>query len=356
MRPRFVIPVLTLALAILALLFWLRPAKPRIVSTSGSAQSAQSPVPQTNREPTNPPAVIARSSASQGNTVSPATASDEETKIRQAAERNVPVQFYGMVLDQDSNALSGVRVKLGARHNTLIMNSEDAAKYAALSTEEQQKVLNPTTEVVSGSDGRFQWTDSSITGDILGVGSLQKDGYEPEPGQYSCGAGVGNYGNPVIFKMWSTNIHEKLIIGNKTFDLVPDGRAYFISLTDGAMNETGQGDLKVSIQYTNLIKDSQLYDWSGRIDVISGGLFEESLGSPMYMAPTDGYTPAFQLNQKIKGYQRGSLGKRQFYLVLKNGQEYGQMTIDLNAPFNDQTPGLVRLSYAINPSGSRILR
>ncbi len=32
------------------------------------------------------------------------------------------------------------------------------------------------------------------------------------------------------------------------------------------------------------------------------------------------------------------------------------MSINLIAPFNDQTPGLIRLSYAINSSGSRILR
>jgi hypothetical protein len=70
----------------------------------------------------------------------------------------------------------------------------------------------------------------------------------------------------------------------------------------------------------------------------------------------NGYTPFFRSRQQIKGGQRGQIGEHQFYLKLKNGQEYGQMSIDLHAPFNNQTPGLIRLSYAINPSGSRILR
>ena len=278
--------------------------------------------------------------------------------MKQAVEgQNVPVSFYGMVIDQNSNALAGVRVTLGVRHSAYaIPNSLEAAKYAALSTEELQKVLNPTTEVVSGGDGRFQWTDSSVTGDILGVGALQKDGYEPEPGQYSCRAGDGKYFNPVIFKMWSTNIHEKLITGNKSFEIKPDGSPHFINLTDGTISEHESGDLKVWIQYTNQVLSGLLYDWSASIEVINGGLLEEKLGSPMYEAPTDGYVPAFQTKGHIKGGQRGNTGERQFYLQLKNGQEYGQMTIGLYAPFNNDTPGLIRLSYAINPSGSRILR
>jgi len=76
----------------------------------------------------------------------------------------------------------------------------------------------------------------------------------------------------------------------------------------------------------------------------------------MYLAPTDGYASAFQLQQQIKGGQYGETGDRLFYLKLKDGAEYGQMSIDLYAPYNDQIPGLIRLSYAINPSGSRILR
>ncbi len=47
---------------------------------------------------------------------------------------------------------------------------------------------------------------------------------------------------------------------------------------------------------------------------------------------------------------------KRFYVQLNNRQEYGRITIELYARYNDQTPGLIRLSYAIDPSGSRILR
>jgi hypothetical protein len=206
----------------------------------------------------------------------------------------------------------------------------------------------------SGTDGRFELTGAS--GDVFSIESIQKDGYESEPGQRTYGAGRGDFDNPVIFKMWSTNIHEKLIGGENAFDIVPDGRPYFINLTDGTISESSNGDLKVWIQYTNQTIRGQLYDWSAQIDVIDGGLLGRPLGSAMYEAPADGYVSSFQSKQQIKGGQRGQIGDHQFYLRLRNGQEYGRMSINLHAPFNNQTPGLVRLSYAINPSGSRILR
>jgi hypothetical protein len=112
----------------------------------------------------------------------------------------------------------------------------------------------------------------------------------------------------------------------------------------------------VWVQYTNQIVRGQLYDWSAGAEVINGGLLGEPQDSPMNEAPVSGYIPSFESQQQIRGGQRGRTGEQQFYLLLKNGQEYGEMTIGLYAPFNSDTPGLVHLTYAINPSGSRILR
>jgi hypothetical protein len=90
--------------------------------------------------------------------------------------------------------------------------------------------------------------------------------------------------------------------------------------------------------------------------VITGGLQEEhDQDGAMYLAPPAGYTPSFQLQQRIKGGQDGSSGPRRFYVCLNGAQEYGRIDIELLAPFNADYPGLVRLSYTINPSGSRVL-
>jgi hypothetical protein len=218
------------------------------------------------------------------------------------------------VIDQDSNALAGVDIKVTVRHWKL-------ADPVALLVGSDDIPLERKT----GSDGRFELTGP--TGDGFGIG-LTKDGYEAEPGQGGFGPIGGSYENPVIFKMWSTNIHERLIIGNKSFEVVPDGRFYFINLTEGTISESGEGDLKVWIQYTNQVVRGRLYDWSAGIEATHGGLLQVPqeainsgfLGDPsfaMYSAPTDGYSPSFSLKSQIKGGQDGEIGNRFFYLAAR---------------------------------------
>jgi hypothetical protein len=271
------------------------------------------------------------------------TARSPEVFHKYVESHNVPIDFYGRVIDQDSNALSGVKIKSAVRHWIM-------PDLAVLDVGTTEIPIERTT----GADGRFEI--HGVSGDGFGV-ILTKDGYDSEPGPRGFGGGTsGSYENPVIFKMWSASIHEHLISGDKQFQIVPDGRPYFINLADDTISETGVGDLKVWIQYTNQVVLGQLYDWSAGIEVINGGLIEEPLGIAMYEAPGEGYGPAFTLQQQIKGGQSGEIGNRSFYLLLENGQEYGRMKINLYAPYGHLYPGLIRLTYAINPSGSHILR
>lgn len=123
--------------------------------------------------------------------------------------------------------------------------------------------------------------------------------------------------------MWSTNIHEKLITGDNSFEIVPDGKLHFINLTDGTISEHESGDLKVWIQHTNQVVQGQLYDWSAGIEAVDGGLLEVPqaainsgfFGEPpfaMYSAPIDGYIPSFSLKSQIKGGQSGEIGNHFF--------------------------------------------
>lgn len=268
---------------------------------------------------------------------------EKTNEIRQYMEsQNKPIEFYGQVIDQEGNPLAGASVRGEVLHVKVIVP-------APWGDEDQIIPIEQKTDAT----GRFEV--QGLTGRGLVIESLNKDGYEPEPWQHSPGVTGGTFENPVIFKMWSTNIHEQLITGGKPFDIIPDGRPYFINLTDDTISESGSGDLKVWIQYTNQAVRGQLYDWSAEIDVINGGL-QESDSYSMFSAPTEGYVPSFVWKNQIKGGQRGSIGNKKFYVMLNNGKIFGRIQIDLIAPFNDQTPGLIRLSYAINPSGSRILR
>ncbi|MGH7975866.1 MAG: hypothetical protein ACREC8_04300 [Limisphaerales bacterium] len=155
--------------------------------------------------------------------------------------------------------------------------------------------------------------------------------------------------------MWSTNIHEQLITGSKKFPVNPDGRPYFINLAAGTISESGSGDLKVWIKRPEQITYGQRYDWSCEVDTINGGL-QPALDYAMYLAPTDGYNSSFQFTQTIGSGWGDSTGERRFYIMLNNGKEYGHITIDLYAYYNSQVPAMIHIQYALNPSGSHILR
>ena len=276
-----------------------------------------------------------------------------EDKFRALVEnKNIQINFWGLVEDQDGNPLEGVKVVGDTRTWYVTKTLNFDARF-------------PKFNTMSDSSGKFELRDAS--GDVLAIKSLEKEGYEPEPhaprefGFHTSERFSSNPDDPTIFKMWKTNSHELLITGEKRFHIVPDGRTYVIDLSKGMIAESGEGDLKVWIKYQQAaVTGGQLYDWSSGIDVINGGLFQEiDAYSSMYSAPTEGYTPTFQYPQRpqqIKSGQRGRTGQHRFYVMLKNGQEFGRITIDLIAPYNDQIPGMIDIQYVINPSGSRFLK
>jgi hypothetical protein len=344
MRPKVLIFATIILLAILAILFW-QYKRQSVLWPTSVAEVAQS-VPSISNIPAGIQNPINQSQSQ--SSLSPSQLPvindrDRTNEIRQMLEaQNKPIEFFGRVIDQDGNPLSGVKLKGKILHLKVIVPAPWGSQDEIVSIEKN-------------TDQNGQFEVDGVSGRSFEIESIQKNNYEAEPWQHTFGTESGSFLNPIIFKMWSTNIHEQLITGEKKFQIFPDGRSYFIDLTAGTIAESGRGDLKVWIQYTNQIVKGQIYDWSAEIDAIDGGL---CLGDSysMFSAPADGYVPKFSLQQQIKGGQRGSIGDKKFYVMFNNGKIFGRIQIDLIAPFNDQVPGLIRLSYAINPSGSRILR
>ncbi len=346
MRPRFLIFLSIFVLMAFGVMFWLRPR-----------HHATLPLPkgEFNQSTSSSVTVNASGAFQSPSHVSPPLAANHQSIVTHKAETpeaarqriesaNVPVDFWGKFIDQDSNALAGVEIKAVVRHWTMPDPTVPFAGSKDIPLEQK-----------SGSDGCFEL--SGATGDGFDIKSIQKDGYEAEPGSRSFGAVGGSYDNPIIFRMWSTNIHEQLITGRKSFDIVPDGRPYFINLTDDTISESGTGDLTVWIKRPEPIT-SRRYDWSCEVDAINGGILQENdINAAMYEAPTDGYTNSFSYRETATANGWGdTTGEQRFYIRLNGGQKYGRISIELDAYYNNQIPGLIRISYAINPSGSRVLR
>ena len=140
---------------------------------------------------------------------------DKTNEIRQYMEsQNKPIDFCGQVVDQDGNPLVGASVKGEALHVKVVVP-------AAWGDEDEIVPIEKETD----SMGRFEI--QGISARAVELESIQKSGYEAEPVKRAWGTVEGTFQNPVIFKMWRTNIHEKLITGEKSFDIIPDGRMLF---------------------------------------------------------------------------------------------------------------------------------
>jgi hypothetical protein len=270
---------------------------------------------------------------------------EKTNEIRQYIEsQNRPMAFYGQVVDQDGNALAGVSVKGEILHVKVVVPT-------AWGDEDEIIPISKETDL----SGRFEI--QGIYGRAIELESIQKTGYDPEPMKRAWGTSEGSFENPVIFKMWSTNIHEPLVSGEKKFHIVPDGRIYTVDLSGGTIAQTGNGDLKIWVKRPDPVIWGQRYDWSCEMDTINGGLLQETnFSSPMFFAPADGYEPTFLYEKKIGSGWGDSTGPKRFYLLLKNGQKYGRITIEFYAYYNDHISGLIDIKYAVNPTGSRILR
>jgi hypothetical protein len=259
---------------------------------------------------------------------------------------NNPVAFYGMVVDQDTNPLQNVTLDL-----------EVSESYFNRKFEVSESSTNFQRE--TGPDGRFEVI--GLTGHMVTVKNLSKEGYEPEVvqnhyGQY--GARSGSFTDPVIFRMWSTSIpHEKLVVGDNWSPIIPDGRRYGVNLTNGSIAEGAEGDLVVWIKRPAQV-DWHKYDWSCELTAKGGaGLLEENKDQNMLVAPASGYTNVFDFRQEAASSDwTHGLYRKRFYIQLRNGQIYGRITVNLASSPNRQNQAEMRVEYTFNPSGSRLLR
>ena len=273
-------------------------------------------------------------------------------KLKGAVETmNVPIVFWGKVVDQDDAPLEGVTVRARVRSWHVVTTPDGDAIFAT-------KVL------ASGSDGRFK-IDGGL-GEVLTIEALKKDGYDPEPkalrsfGYTTSDPMKPDPNNPVVLKMWKADRKAQLFTGNKRFPLVPDGRVYTVDLLLGTLTEStaAEGDLRVSIRRASNAAWGQRYDWSLEIQPVSGGLLEEADSqSAMFQAPEDGYTDKYRLEASAAdpSWSYGT-GTKRFYLKTRAGQNYARIEVEAYAYYLQDKQSRLNIAYAVNPAGERTLR
>lgn len=349
MRPRFGFSILLLAAVLLAVIFWLRPARNTIPPqplrgiwqmTNPPANTftnqitgvvATSPVPSSTN-----PAIIESPLHKQLHT--------PEGFRKYVESHNHPIEFYAQVLDQHSNPVPGVRVMIG-------INQWSMPDPAVLRTGRKEIRLERTSNI----DGRFEVRGES--GDGFGIVFAPKGGYILSPrAPKGFGPSAGSIENPVIFRMWKLGGSAPLVSGSKFWGIIPDGRVYTIDFLKQTKVESShvQGDVRITVDRPSEIPPRSGFNWSFSIEAIDGGLIQTT-DDFMYLAPESGYQPRYQFAMSRTNTDwKSELDGLQFYFRSRNGQVYGRIRFDLIPDYNRES--VFSVNWAINPNGSRNLQ
>lgn len=288
-----------------------------------------------NPTPTQPPPNFAADAVRRGN-----LEGSNEMKERELAQWQAPIDFYGKVIDENSNALEGVNINFSWYERP----AKDGEK---------------TLDTQSDSEGLFSLHGER--GQSLTVGFGKEGYYSSHRGQVTFNFALGpniispDPLKPVIFTLRKKGTPEPLIhiagIGlhpMRDYLLAADGKPTDVSLLTGGLMPTGQGDLEVQFQAGSQLDNfPSRITWQCQITVPGGGLIPTSEEFP-FLAPQDTYQASDAWSITVTNWTEEV--SQQYYVKLQNGN-FGRVKLRIigtSRPY-------FRMESFVNPSGSRNL-
>jgi len=288
------------------------------------------------------PTVVPNRPAQNGATVVENRINQIQTEIERGYDEwRTPIEFYGKVVDENTNPVANADVHFVWTDLSLKGNSDKG-----------------TT-----SDGNGLFSLHNETGKHLMV-QVSKQGYysyQPFGAAFFYAGENQNFApdaaNPITFRLKKKGVAEPLVHvqlpmgGPKGFRIGKDGTTVEISLTNGKAVPPGQGDLRVQCWTDNQGKASgERYDWKCQISVPSGGLLQ-STNELDFQAPLDGYQTVDTIDMRADlETDWSSHASRNYFLKLANGN-YARMNFEMVAGGDH----FFQLESFLNPSSSRSL-
>jgi hypothetical protein len=260
---------------------------------------------------------------------------ERETMEQGKNEWRTPIEFYGKVVDENTNPVSNAQVHFVWTDLSMAGNSEK--------------------QTASDVNGLFSLRE--VSGKHL-MATVSKEGYYAyQPfgvGFFYAGENqnfIPDAANPVIFRLKKKGVAEPLIAFENDFLISKDGKPVDVDLIKGKPTGVGQGGLRVECWTDDQGKAPGLkYDWKCQISVPGGGI-EQSTNQLDFKAPLDGYQASDEINMPASmanGWGRSA--KRNYFLKLGDGN-YARVSFEMIAGGGH----FFHLASFLNPSGSRNL-
>ncbi len=336
---------MVLALAIW-FVFWLRSGR------SGSNNRMDSVKSQDSDRSLNMTSQIRVSQATQTNAAAPLTKEEALAKlaqeklegVRQHMEHDqIPLDFYGRVVDENGNGVEGATVKFSYTRFDLMQ-----PQYLFLG--------NGQLSVTSDGQGNFAIRGVKGYGFIVDV---RKNGYYGSTNNFQgsnivLGGGPRvstGQNSPMVFHLHKKSVPEPLLSWNESYILPRNGTPVFVDLLTSHTN-SATPDLKIQAWTDDAHKDAEFrYAWRVRVEFINGGAVEQS-EEFQYAAPEQGYQSYYERDypQSRTNDWRNSTASSMF-LRLRDGTLYAKLDFEMISGGDH----FCMLRLLLNPSGSRNL-
>lgn len=251
------------------------------------------------------------------------------------AEWQGAIEFYGKVVDENTNAIAGTSV----RFSWTDMTAEDGASTSA-----------------TASDAAGVFSLQGVRGRSLTVW-VSKDGYLASGGGQQTFL-YGNFDakfnpdpwNPVVFTLRKKGRPEPLVAVKSNYGIPRDGTPLAIDLASGQAAKGENGNLVVQCWTEDQGKArGQKYDWHCRLTIPGGGIMptDEEFA---FLAPESGYKPTAEIQMPADRPDWKSDVDLKVFYRLADGR-YGRMTFSMIAGGQH----FCMVDSFLNPSGSRNL-
>ena len=272
----------------------------------------------------------------------------DSAEVRKAIEAgNVPINFWGKIVDQDEAPLQGVRI--GYAYSIYHGNDQGVP-----SIERETR----KGETVSGGDGSFAITE--LSGHDLTIESLTKPGYLHRGRlqlAYDFGGNMPTKrfkpqrARPVRLAMIQVSATEPLLHVKGGLRVSGDGTIGRWSLWTGEPDNNGELAVSLKREPAIMARSGQLMEWSADLRVIGGEIVEAPWEEEVHRAPESGYSTTVPYPQ---GPQEEGAGCCSFYLRTSDGK-YGRIQVELY-PDDDGPTARCFITGDMNPrAGSRTL-
>jgi len=260
-----------------------------------------------------------------------------EIRERIMADWQKPIDFYGKVIDENSNPVE---------------NASISFQWSGFSDQQFSAATN------SDADGLFSLRGK--TGQSLRV-SINKEGYynsrkDTTDFEYSLGPDIYSpeEWNPVVFHLHKKGTPEPLMrlagamLGPRQYRLDTKGTPTDISFYTGKRTPQGEGQFRV--QYwmaTPQDPQQRQFDWRCQVTVPGGGLQATTEEFP-FNAPEKVYQESIEIDSDTNSWTY--MPEETFYVHLADSK-YGRVKFSLNCSSNP----FFGVETLINPSGSKNL-